>query len=53
MDYKELYNTIRKRLYDVLEVSDTINVNKLITYIETEEAKMYVELPNGNDDLPF
>ena len=49
MDYKELYNTIKKRLYDVLEVSDIINVNKLITFIELEEGKMY----DGNDDLPF
>lgn len=54
MNYEELYNTIRRKLYEVCEVSETLNVNKFISFIEIEEAKLYNEsICKNNDELPF
>lgn len=50
MDYEELFNIIRRKLYEVREVSDTISVDKFINFIETEEIKM---TPSDSADLPF
>lgn len=50
--YEELYNTIRRRLTEVKEVSDTINVEKLIDFMSNEEVKVLYDEVTEND-LPF
>lgn len=50
--YEELYNTIRRRLTEVKEVSDTINVEKLIDFMSKEEVKVLYDEATEND-LPF
>ena len=51
MSYYELFCNIKRKLEDIKSLSDIVNIEKLIDYMNCEETKMIIE--ENNSDLPF
>lgn len=51
MSYYELFCNIKRKLEDIKSLSDIVNIEKLIDYMNYEEEKMIIE--ENNSDLPF
>ena len=51
MSYYELFCNIKRKLENIKSLSDIVNIEKLIDYMNYEETKMILE--ENNSDLPF